>query len=69
MIIFLKLFRNNVLFILVGSVVLSDFLIGVYGVVIVKNNLFSGLYYVKLCVIMDNDILICMYMGMIFIVG
>lgn len=64
-----KLLRNNVSFILVGSVALSDLLIGVHGVAIAKNNLFSGSYHVKPRAIMDNDTSICTYMGMIFTVG
>ena len=64
-----KLLRNNVSFILVGSVALSDLLIGVHGVAIAKNNFFSGPYDVKPRAIMDNDTAICTCMGMIFTVG
>ena len=64
-----KLLRNNISFILVGSVALSDLLIGVHGVAIAKNNLFSDSYDVKPRAIMDNDTSICTYMGMIFTVG
>jgi len=66
-----KLLRNNSSFILVGSVALSDLLIGVHGVAIAKNNLFSDSYNVKPRAIMDNDsdTSICTYMGMIFTVG
>ena len=64
-----KLLRNNSSFILVGSVALSDLLIGVHGVAIAKNNLFSDSYDVKPRAIMDNDTSICTYMGMIFTIG
>ena len=64
-----KLLRNNNSFILVGSVALSDLLIGVHGVAIAKNNLFSDSYDVKPRAIMDSDTSICTYMGMVFTVG
>lgn len=64
----LRLLRNNILFVLVGSMVLSDILIGVYSVMIVKYNIFSDLN-VKLWVVMEMDIFICIYMGMVFIIG
>lgn len=64
-----KLLRNNISFILVGSVALSDLLIGVHGVAIAKNNFFSESDDVKPRAIMDTDTSICTYMGMIFTVG
>lgn len=64
-----RLLRNNISFILVGSVALSDLLIGVHGVVIAKHNLFSESDDVKPRVIMETDASICTYMGMIFTVG
>lgn len=48
---------------------MSDFLIGVYSVVIVKYNLFNEDDKVFLCVVMENVLLICSYIGMVFIIG
>ncbi|KAL9989110.1 hypothetical protein ACROYT_G003621 [Oculina patagonica] len=64
-----RLLRNNISFILVGSVAFSDLLIGVHGVAIAKYNLFSESDDVKPRVIMETDTSICTYMGMIFTVG
>lgn len=64
-----RLLRNNISFILVGSMALSDLLIGLHGVAIAKYNLFSDSDTVKPRVIMETDTSICTYMGMIFTVG
>lgn len=64
-----RILRKNVSFILVGSMSMSDLLIGVYCIVIAKYNLFSNLDEVILGVILDNDPKICSYIGMIFTTG
>ena len=64
-----KILRNNISFILVGSMSLSDLLIGVYCVMIAKHNLFSNSDEVIPRVIMESDSSICNYIGMIFTTG
>ena len=64
-----RILRKNTSFILVGSMALSDLLIGIYSVAIAKHNLFSNSDEVIPRVIMENDSPICNYIGMIFTTG
>lgn len=64
-----KILRKNISFMLVGSMALSDLLIGVYSVAIAKHNLFSNSEVVIPHVIMDNDSSTCSFIGMIFTTG
>lgn len=64
-----RILRNKTSFILVGSMALSDLLIGVYSVAIAKHNLFSDSDKVIPRVIMEDDSSICDYIGMVFTTG
>lgn len=63
-----RLLRNNISFVLVGSMALSDILIGVHSVMIAKYNIFSD-SNVKPRVVMETDTSTCTYMGMVFTIG
>ena len=63
-----RLLRNNISFVLVGSMALSDLLIGVHSLVIAKYNIFSE-SDVKPRVVMETDTSVCTYIGMVFTVG
>ena len=64
-----RILRKNISFILVGSMALSDLLIGVHSVAIAKYNLFSNSNEVIPRVIMEHDDSNCIYIGMIFTTG
>ncbi|PFX30380.1 relaxin receptor 2-like isoform X2 [Stylophora pistillata] len=63
-----RLLRNNISFVLVGSMALSDVLIGVHSVAIAKYNIFSD-PNVKPRVVMERDTSVCTYIGMVFTIG
>lgn len=64
-----RILRNKTSFILVGSMALSDLLIGVYSVAIAKHNLFSDSDKVIPRDVMEDDSSICNYIGMVFTTG
>ncbi|XP_074634389.1 uncharacterized protein LOC141892935 isoform X2 [Acropora palmata] len=64
-----RMLRENTSFILVGSMAMSDLLIGIYSVAIAKYNLFNDANPVLPRVVMEDDSSMCTFIGMIFASG
>ena len=64
-----RLLRNNISFIIVGSMALSDLLIGIHSIAIAEYNFFSTEDGIIPRRLMEGNSKICMYMGMVFTIG